>query len=269
MKEWILTDFHIHSQYSDGKHAIPELVDLYGMQGFGAIAITDHLCESQSLLGKAAAYLDRTLNELSFAHYQAQIEREAERAWKKFKMVLIPGVEYTLNSLSNHRSAHILALGLTKWVSPNPHLSLTQIPTLLKEIKNAGALTIAAHPVSNGKPLAKQTLHLWNLKEELNPLMDAWEINMGKDLLAPVLREHQSAKLPILANSDLHRVDQMESWKTWLHCERHPTAILEAIRKQNLKIEYHRPSVLIQNSNSLNLELNKLRSSGSQFAHTA
>ncbi len=43
----ILGDFHIHSNFSDGRFSIPEIVDLFGGRGFGAIAITDHLCEER------------------------------------------------------------------------------------------------------------------------------------------------------------------------------------------------------------------------------
>ena len=45
-----LADLHVHSNFSDGALSIPELVDLYGLQGFGAIAITDHICESNTFL---------------------------------------------------------------------------------------------------------------------------------------------------------------------------------------------------------------------------
>lgn len=55
-----MTDFHIHSHFSDGKHSIADIVDYYGRRGFGAIAITDHLCETNTFLGRGAAYLERT-----------------------------------------------------------------------------------------------------------------------------------------------------------------------------------------------------------------
>ncbi len=49
-----LTDLHIHSTYSDGKLTIPEIIDFYGKRCFDIIAITDHLCEDNTLLGKAS-----------------------------------------------------------------------------------------------------------------------------------------------------------------------------------------------------------------------
>src|ERR1700744_1190961 len=104
-----LADLHMHSTFSDGRMTIPELVDFFGSRGFGAIAITDHLCENASFLGKAANYLKRTLNEATFPLYMAILESEGKRAWEQYRMVVIPGYELTKNSVSNHRSAHILA----------------------------------------------------------------------------------------------------------------------------------------------------------------
>jgi hypothetical protein len=70
-----LADLHVHSKFSDGSLSISELVDLYGERGFGAIAITDHLCEKNTFLGIAARYLDVTLNEKTFPLYLDTIER--------------------------------------------------------------------------------------------------------------------------------------------------------------------------------------------------
>ena len=225
----MLSDFHIHSNFSDGKHSIPEIVDFYGRRGFGCIAITDHLCESKTFLGKAAAYLDRTLTKATFPIYLEILRSEKERAWKQYKMVLIPGFEITKNTLSNHRSAHILGLGISEFVSADD-----DIETILKNIKKQGALTVAAHPVSSGK-LEKQTLHLWHRKEELASLFDVWEVASGPILFEEVI----ASGLPMLANTDLHRFSQMTAWKTMINAEKHPEAILRAIKKQDLHFHFY------------------------------
>ncbi len=62
-----LCDFHIHSKKSDGKLSVAELVDFYGERGFGAIAITDHLCEVSTFLGQSARYLQKTILEKQFS----------------------------------------------------------------------------------------------------------------------------------------------------------------------------------------------------------
>jgi hypothetical protein len=224
-----LGDFHIHSNFSDGKLSIPELVDLYGTQGFGAIAITDHLCETGTIIGKAAVLLERTLTEATFPIYQEILKSEAERAWKQYRMVLIPGFELTRNSLSNHRSAHILGLGVDQFMPAEGDSA-----ELAKQIRAMGGISIAAHPVST-KKVEKQTYHLWDRREELAECFDAWEVASGPYIFEQVME----SKLPKIASSDLHSPKQMTSWKTVLHCERHPEAILEAIRKQRVDFQFY------------------------------
>jgi hypothetical protein len=228
----ILTDMHIHSNFSDGRHSIPEIVDFYGSRGFGAIAITDHLCEDSTFLGKAAAYLERTLTPATFPLYLEILRSEAERALDQYGMTLITGVEITKNSLSNHRSAHIIGLGVSEFTRADE-----SVEDILKHLKNQGALTIAAHPVSNGKA-EKQTLHLWNRREELAPLFDAWEVGSGVNYLEEVAR----SGLPTIASTDLHRFSQMTGWKSFVHTrrsEKKPEAVLEAIRKQNISFHFY------------------------------
>ncbi len=220
-----LADFHMHSTFSDGKLTIPELVDLFGAQGFGAIAITDHLCESRTLIGKAAYYLERTLTPASFPLYQEILASEAERAWKRYRMVVLPGIEFTKNTVANSRSSHILGIGVTDFTSAD-----TETVALCRAIRSQGGLAIAAHPVHTRRR-EKQTFYLWDRREELAAEFDAWEVASGPRLFDEVL----ASGLPMIASSDLHRRDQMNSWKTLLECERHPDAILEAIRRQNLK----------------------------------
>ena len=50
----LLADFHIHSTWSDGRLPIPEIVDAFGRTGHDVIAITDHVVNEDSLLGKIA-----------------------------------------------------------------------------------------------------------------------------------------------------------------------------------------------------------------------
>lgn len=228
----ILSDFHIHSNFSDGKHSIPEIVDFYGSRGFGAIAITDHLCESKTFLGKAASYLERTLTEATLPFYLEILKSEKERAWDQYKMVLIPGVEITMNSLSNHRSAHFLGLGITEKVDPN--LSIEEI---LLSLRSQEAVTIAAHPVSNQK-MEKQTLHLWDRRRELAHLFDAWEVGCGKNFYEEVAK----SGLPMIANTDLHRFDQINAWKTVVESSRDQSSILNAVKKQKVSFRYFEES---------------------------
>jgi 3',5'-nucleoside bisphosphate phosphatase len=220
-----LCDFHIHSQYSDGVHSIRELVDLYGEKGFHAIAITDHLCENKTLMGRAAQKLKKTLTEHNFDEYLEEIEYESKRAFLKFGMLVLSGVEITKNYLSFKKSAHVLAIGIHSFLSPD-----LEIPTLIGEIQNQGALAVAAHPLSTGK-LEHQTLGLWDQRHLYADLFDAWEVNAGKHFY----QEVYNSQLPILANSDLHHKKQLNSWKTLLDCDLNFSSIKEAIKKQNIQ----------------------------------
>ena len=72
-----LADFHIHSTFSDGRLTIAELVDFYGGLGFGAIAITDHVCETNGLFGLGAKYLKWTVRQDNFKQYIGEIHKQA------------------------------------------------------------------------------------------------------------------------------------------------------------------------------------------------
>jgi hypothetical protein len=229
-----LADLHVHSTFSDGKMNIPELVDFYGTRGFGAIAITDHIVEHQAFLGRAAGYLNLALSPATFPIYKAIIQSEADRAWRKYRMVVIAGFELSKNSWFNHRSAHILGIGIKEFMTADG-----DIKDLARGIRAQGGLAIAAHPVSTGK-FEPQTFHLWSRREELRHEFDAWEVASGVKYFSEV----QESGLPLLATSDLHRPNQINSWKTVFTCERSQDAILESVRAQDLSFTfYQEPAV--------------------------
>ncbi len=224
-----LADFHIHTIYSDGRLTMREVVDLYGSRGFGAIAITDHVCDDQSFLGHASRFLECSIRRTKWSDYMAHLEEESWRAWKMYKMLVIPGVEITRNSVSNHRSHHILALGVRDWIDPNGDAR-----DICRGIRAAGGLAVAAHPVHTRRA-EKQTFHLWDRRHELAEEFDAWEVASGPHLFDEVL----SSGLPLLANSDLHHPRQMQSWKTVFQCAKEEAAVLDAIRTQNLSFSFY------------------------------
>jgi hypothetical protein len=228
-----LADFHVHTNMSDGRMPLSDVIDLFGSRGFGAIAITDHLCESRSVLGKASRFLGCSLREDNFAEHMENLRLEGERALRQFGMLVIPGYEITLNSVSNHRSAHILALGTSTYVNPN-----LPIEELCAAVRATGGLTIAAHPVSTRK-IEKQTFHLWDRREELRDCFDAWEVASGPHLFDEVLH----SGLPMIASSDLHHPRQITSWKTQLRCERNLLAILDSIRRQDISFSFYSDAV--------------------------
>lgn len=76
----MLSDLHIHSTYSDGKLSIREIIDLYGRAKFDVIAITDHLCESNNLIGYVSHKLKRSISEDNFGLYMDEIHGERDFA---------------------------------------------------------------------------------------------------------------------------------------------------------------------------------------------
>jgi hypothetical protein len=224
-----LCDFHMHSRNSDGKLSVAELVDYYGERGFGAIAITDHLCESQTFLGQSAVYLQKTLVKKQYDRYIQEILIEAERARSRYNMLVIPGVEYTKNSFSHSDSAHIVGLGITKFVDPDG-----SIDEILDGVHAQGGVAIAAHPVSTRK-IEPQTYHLWHNRDRLSEKMDAWEVASGSTLFEEVYE----SGLPMVASSDLHQPRQMSSWKTVMSGPRTLNNILGGIKAQDLNFTYY------------------------------
>ncbi|PWU09632.1 MAG: hypothetical protein C5B47_03175 [Verrucomicrobia bacterium] len=225
----IIADLHVHSNYSDGQLSISELTDFYGSRGFGAIAITDHLCERQSFLGRAAQYLKYTLTEENFDQYMHEIEVEGRRAWNQYRMKVIPGYEITKNSISNSRSAHIVALNARKFVSAD-----RDVVDICRQIRAQDALAIAAHPVSTRK-FEKQTYFLWDRRRELRHELDAWEVASGPVLFEEVL----ASGLPLVASSDFHRPGQIRAWKTVFNCRPETGAILQSILSQDLSFQFY------------------------------
>ncbi len=224
-----LCDFHIHSCYSDGKLSVAELVDFYGARGFGAIAITDHLCETRTFLGQSARVLQKTLLKNNFNRYIKEIRTQAERALRRYNMIVIPGVEFTKNSFSHRDSAHILGLGIHSFIDPD--LSISRI---VDEVHGQQGLVIAAHPVSTRK-MEPQTYHLWDHRDELSTQFDAWEVASGAHLFTEVFE----SGLPMIANSDLHQPRQMSSWKTVLDGPRTLQNVFSGIKKQELDFTYY------------------------------
>ncbi|MCB0390149.1 MAG: hypothetical protein KDD58_02605 [Bdellovibrionales bacterium] len=225
----LLGDFHIHTNFSDGRLSIPEVIDYYGMRGFDVISITDHLCDNQSLCGMAANYLDKTLTQKTWNLYLETLQAEAERAWFQYRLLVLPGVELTKNSLINSRSAHVLAINVENYINP-----LQDPYDLAIDIHKQDGLCIAAHPVWTRK-VEPQTYHLWDNRWELASVIDAWEVASGPHMFDEVL----TSGLPLIANSDFHHPHHMRSWKTLLDCKKNPADILEAIRKQRIKFVFY------------------------------
>jgi UDP-N-acetylglucosamine:LPS N-acetylglucosamine transferase/predicted metal-dependent phosphoesterase TrpH len=218
----LLCDFHIHTNYSDGKLTVPEVIDFYGKRGFDCICITDHLGDPRRLIGKLSKLLSLTLGPEQLQEYFDVIERERRRALRKYGMLVMTGIEFNKDGYTKKTSAHLLGIDLKAPI--NPALDL---PETIAEIHAQEGLAVASHPHIMKSEWGKNTLFLWENQDVFAPLIDAWEIANRNNIFTPVGLK----RLAFLANSDFHKPKHIYSWKTLLHCEKSPEAIKDCIRR--------------------------------------
>ncbi|MDB6109529.1 MAG: UDP-N-acetylglucosamine:LPS N-acetylglucosamine transferase, partial [Pedosphaera sp.] len=218
----LLCDFHIHTNYSDGKLSVPEVVDFYGRLGFDCICITDHLADPRRLIGKLARLSNMTVSADQLEEYFEVIARERKRAWKKYNMLVLTGIEFNKDGYSKKSSAHLLGIDLKA-----PIDAALDLPETIAHIHAQGGLAVASHPHIMKSEWGKNTLYLWENQEKFAPLIDAWEIANRHNIFDCVGMK----RLPFLANSDFHKPKHIYSWKTLLYCEKDPESIKECVRR--------------------------------------
>jgi predicted metal-dependent phosphoesterase TrpH len=230
---FLLCDFHVHTQWSDGRLTVREVVDLYGRTGkFDVIAITDHILMKKDLLARVGrlATLGRRnfgVREESFQEYLADIRAEATRAAKEYGMLVIPGAEVTQNRISGRKNSHIVALGVKEYISADQ-----KADAILRDIRRQDGLSIACHPHHRTtRRIEISTCYLWDNRKELADLVDVWEAANRDDLFSVTSLKHY----PYVANSDFHKPKHLYSWKTLVRCEKTWPAIKRALR-QNVDV---------------------------------
>ena len=217
----LLCDLHTHTDFSDGKLSVRELVDFYGQRAFDVLCVTDHICDHTKLIGKMTNLTGLVLTLDQVEEYFQTIEREKKRALAKYGMILMTGLEFNKDGLTRRSSAHLLAVDLKRPIDPG--LSITQT---IGEIHAQGALAIASHPHEFKTHWGKNTLFFWENIDQYAPLLDAWEVANRDDLFNPIGLK----RLPFVANSDFHKPKHIFSWKTVLFCEKDPEPIKQCIR---------------------------------------
>lgn len=217
----LLCDFHIHTKYSDGSVELRRTVDLFGQSGFDVIAITDHVVNGDNSFGKLAHRFKFSVREDNFDDYMSHVKQEAQRAWDKYGMLIIQGVEISKNHLSSDKSAHILIIDIKEFIS-----ACWSYEKIFLKAKEQDALVIACHPHHTSEVTARDTLFLWNNREKYAKYIDAWEIANRDDVFNVISLK----KYPYIANSDFHRARHIYSWKTLLNCEKNVDSIKQCIR---------------------------------------
>jgi len=217
----LLCDFHIHTKYSDGSVELRRTVDLFGQAGFDVIAITDHVVNGDNSFGKLAHRFRFSVKEDNFEAYMSHLKQEAERAWDKYGMLIIPGIEITKNYLSSDKSAHILIIDIKEFIP-----ACWDYEKIFLEAKKQDSLIIACHPHHTPDITNRDTLFLWNNREKYARYIDAWEIANRDDVFNVISLK----KYPYIANSDFHRARHIYSWKTLLNCEKNIASVKQCIR---------------------------------------
>lgn len=216
----LLADFHIHTTWSDGKLTIPQVVDLFGRSGHDVIAITDHVVNSDTLIGKAAHRFGLTVTPENFPQYREEIEREKRRALDQYGMVVIAGFELTQNCVTRRNSAHVLALGVDEFISADG-----TVEEMLERARKGSRAVVACHPHEQSDWFSN-TFYLWNRRREVEHLVDLWELACRWDLFPPVAR----ARLRYIGNSDFHREEHLYAWKTLVPARGNELSVFRALK---------------------------------------
>ncbi len=220
-KTWLICDFHIHTDISDGKIPINEVIKLYGEHHFDVISITDHIVDSKCLekreKNNEPLY---SLQKENFQDYLRLLWKKSVEAWEKYNMLIIPGAEIT----NNTNEYHILAIDIKEYIEPD--LSVKEI---IQEIHKQGGIAIACHPHYKSNDGPQPFLHLWNNHDKYANLFDAWEVANRNELFNVIGLQ----KFNYIANSDFHEAKHLYSWKTFIGAVKNREAIKTAIHKND------------------------------------
>jgi hypothetical protein len=215
--EPLLCELHSHTSWSDGELSLPELVDIYGQNGFDVLCITDHCLRTDD------PSPNRCVHAANYGGYLSEIEAESLRARNEYDLLLVPGLELTFNDLDPYLAAHAVALGCRAFVSVDGG-----VDAALAHARGEGAALVAAHPFRRrgAAPPGRATLRFAREWRRFAPLVDRWELFNRYDLFGWVAERG----LPAVASGDFHRPEHLYGWKTLLPCAKDEAAVVEYLR---------------------------------------
>ncbi len=168
----MLVELHCHSNFSDGKASIEEILKYAKSIGLGAIAITDH----DTGKGSDAA--------LKLA--------------KNYGIIVIPGIEIKCRDRENDITGEVIALGTNTAFTGD-------IPSVADKIHAAGGMAVAAHPfggmwnpVFRNKEMIKEV----DAVEVMNAAALPWRNNRARQAA-------ERYKKPMVSGSDAHTLEEL------------------------------------------------------------
>ena len=217
MNGLLLCELHAHTTWSDGRLTLPELVDLYGENGFDVLCVTDHSVRLDDPTPNA-------VDSWAWPSYLAAVRAEAERALSEYGLLVIPGLELSDNAGDADLSAHALAIGLEQ------HISVDEgIVTALEAANDLRAAVVAAHPyAADDVTSLRPTRRIAREPEVFGPLVHRYELFNRNEVFSWVAE----SRLPAIASGDVHVAEHVASWKTLLACEQDPAAVVDFLRSE-------------------------------------
>jgi 3',5'-nucleoside bisphosphate phosphatase len=220
--EPLLCELHAHTRWSDGSMTLPDLVDLYGRNGFDVLCVTDHSNRSDDPWLPPSAPL-RGVHAGNHHHYLGEVAAQAERARREYDLLVLPGLELTYNDLDPYRAGHAVAVGCRAFVGVDDGLE-----PALAQAREEGAALVAAHPyrARRASSPARATMRYSREWRSLASLVDRWELFNRHELFGWVAERG----LPAVASGDFHRLEHLYGWKTLLPCAKDEEAVVGYLR---------------------------------------
>lgn len=225
---FLLCDFHVHTQWSDGQLPLREVVDLYGKTGrFDVIGITDHILMERDRLPPVGRMASMGRGPFSVtadrsAAYLREIATEAQRAKRLYDLLVIPGAEIVQHHAHRAKNSCIVGLNIREFISADQPAD-----DILKAIRRQGALSIACHP--HHRPNRRyeiSTWYPWNHRQRRGDLVDVWEAANRDALLSMMSLKHD----PSVGHGDFRKLAHLYSWKTLVRCEKNWDAIAQTLK---------------------------------------
>jgi len=218
----LLCELHAHTRWSDGELSVAELVDIHGRNGFDVLCVTDHVVRSNDRWRTEEGLGFSSIEEDTFPHYLAEIEREAARAWRTYGMLVVPGLELTFNDDEPVMAAHAVAVGLREFVSVDHGIA-----EAMRTAATVGAAVIAAHPNQDESTSVRGRLtKRFSRDAELRALAHRFEL-FNRMQLFPWIAD---AGLPVVASGDFHVPEHLLGWKTLLPSLHEEGAVVDYLR---------------------------------------